>query len=102
LIQVLQESWLSDLRHVNDSLIGDKWSGLQKGLNFLRPKEEDITSLIADCVWVEVKWVGISRNIKTMETSASAATERILSLTNHLKDSLDPADDIQKAKMSTS
>jgi alcohol dehydrogenase (NADP+) len=30
---------------------------------------------------------------------ASAATERILSLTNHLKDSLNPTD-IQKAKMS--
>jgi alcohol dehydrogenase (NADP+) len=30
----------------------------------------------------------------------SAANERILSLTNHLKDSLNPADDIHKAKMS--
>lgn len=30
---------------------------------------------------------------------ASSATERILSLTNHLKDSLNPEDDIQKAKM---
>jgi len=35
-------------------------------------------------------------------TPATAATERILSLTNHLKDSLNPADDIQKAKMSAS
>jgi hypothetical protein len=66
LIQVLQESWLSDFRHVNDSLIGEKWSRLQKGLYFLQPKGEDITSLIADCVWVEVKWVGISRNTKAM------------------------------------
>jgi hypothetical protein len=33
-----------------------------------------------------------------IKTPASAATERILSLTNHLKDSLDPADDIQKEK----
>jgi alcohol dehydrogenase (NADP+) len=33
---------------------------------------------------------------------ASVATERILSLTNHLKDSLNPADEFQKAaKMST-
>jgi alcohol dehydrogenase (NADP+) len=31
---------------------------------------------------------------------ASAATERILSLTNHLKDSLNPTDNIHKAKMS--
>jgi alcohol dehydrogenase (NADP+) len=30
---------------------------------------------------------------------ASAATERILSLTNHFKDSLNPADDLHKAKM---
>ena len=32
---------------------------------------------------------------------ASAATERVLSLTNHLKESLNLAEDIQKAKMST-
>lgn len=32
---------------------------------------------------------------------SSAATERILTLTNHLKESLNPADDIQKAAMST-
>lgn len=37
-----------------------------------------------------------------IKTPASAATERILSLTNHLKDSLNPADDIQKENMSTS
>lgn len=37
-----------------------------------------------------------------IKTPASAATERILSLTNHLKNSLNPADDIQKAKMSAS
>jgi hypothetical protein len=35
-----------------------------------------------------------------IKTPASAATERIFSLTNHLKNSLNPADDIQKAKMS--
>jgi alcohol dehydrogenase (NADP+) len=39
---------------------------------------------------------------KPIRTPASAATERILSLTNHLKDSLNPSDDIQKAKMSES
>ena len=39
---------------------------------------------------------------KPIKTPASAAIERILSLTNHLKDSLNPADDIHKAKMSTS
>jgi hypothetical protein len=39
---------------------------------------------------------------KPIRRPASAATERILSLTNHLKDSLNPADDIQKAKMSAS
>lgn len=33
---------------------------------------------------------------------SSSATERILSLTNHLKDSLNPADDIHKAKMAAS
>jgi alcohol dehydrogenase (NADP+) len=32
---------------------------------------------------------------------SSAATERIQSLANHLKDSLNPADDLQKAKMTT-
>jgi alcohol dehydrogenase (NADP+) len=37
-----------------------------------------------------------------IETPASATTERILSITNHLKDSLSPADDIKKAKMSIS
>lgn len=37
-----------------------------------------------------------------IKSPASAATERIISLTNHLKDSLNPVDDIQKAKMSTS
>lgn len=31
---------------------------------------------------------------------ASAATDRILSLTKHFKDSLNPADDLHKAKMS--
>jgi hypothetical protein len=35
-----------------------------------------------------------------IKTPASAATERILSLTNHLKDSPNPADDVRKAKMS--
>jgi hypothetical protein len=30
---------------------------------------------------------------------SSSATERILSLTNHLKDSLNPADDLHKAIM---
>ena len=35
-----------------------------------------------------------------IKTPGSGATERILSLTNHLKNSLNPADDIQKAKMS--
>ncbi len=35
-----------------------------------------------------------------IKTPASAATERILSLTHHLKTSSNPADDIQKAKMS--
>jgi alcohol dehydrogenase (NADP+) len=39
---------------------------------------------------------------KPIRIPASTATERILSLTNHLKDSLNPADDIQKAKMSAS
>jgi hypothetical protein len=34
-----------------------------------------------------------------IESPASAAAERILSLTNHLKDSLNPPDDIRKAKM---
>lgn len=36
--------------------------------------------------------------MSSTKRSASATTERILSLTNHLKDSLNPADDIQKAK----
>jgi alcohol dehydrogenase (NADP+) len=39
---------------------------------------------------------------RPIKTSASAATERILSLKNHLKDSLNPADDIQRPKMSAS
>jgi hypothetical protein len=38
----------------------------------------------------------MSRPIKS---PASAATDRILSLTKHLKDSLNPTDQIQKAKM---
>ena len=33
--------------------------------------------------------------------SSSAARDRILSLTNHLQDSLNPADDLEKASMST-
>jgi hypothetical protein len=37
---------------------------------------------------------------KSIKGPASVATARILSLTNHFKDSLNPADDIQKAKMS--
>jgi alcohol dehydrogenase (NADP+) len=36
-----------------------------------------------------------------MSQSASAAKDRILTLTNHLKDSLNPVGDLQKAKMST-
>ncbi|KAJ8062231.1 hypothetical protein OCU04_008783 [Sclerotinia nivalis] len=36
------------------------------------------------------------------KTPASIATDRILSLTNHFKDSLNPADDLHKAKMATS
>ena len=36
---------------------------------------------------------------KPIKKPASAAKERILSLTNHLKESLNPADNIQKAKM---
>jgi alcohol dehydrogenase (NADP+) len=35
-----------------------------------------------------------------IKSPASVATDRILSLTNHLKDSLNPADVIQEAKMS--
>jgi hypothetical protein len=31
---------------------------------------------------------------------ASVATDRLLSITNHLKDSLNPADDLHKARMS--
>jgi alcohol dehydrogenase (NADP+) len=42
-------------------------------------------------------YLKMSRPVKT---PASAATERVLFLTNHLKESLNPADDIQKAKMS--
>ena len=35
---------------------------------------------------------------KPTKNPSSAATERILSLTNHLQDSLNPADDIHKAE----
>ncbi|KAI9055793.1 hypothetical protein LZ554_000734 [Drepanopeziza brunnea f. sp. 'monogermtubi'] len=35
---------------------------------------------------------------KPIKFSSTQATQRILSLTNHLRDSLNPADDIQKAK----
>ncbi len=37
---------------------------------------------------------------KPIKAHATAATERILSLTNHFKESLNPADDLAKAKMS--
>jgi len=37
---------------------------------------------------------------KSIKGPASVATARILSLTNHFKDSVNPADDIQNAKMS--
>lgn len=37
---------------------------------------------------------------KPIKYPASAATDRILSITNQLKDSLNPADDLHKAKMS--
>jgi alcohol dehydrogenase (NADP+) len=39
---------------------------------------------------------------KSIRAPASVATERILSLRSHLKDSQNPANDLQKAKMSTS
>jgi len=38
---------------------------------------------------------------KPVKSPAATATKRILTLTNHLQDSLNPADDIQKAKMSS-
>jgi hypothetical protein len=75
--------------------------GLVERLNFFSAEEK--TSLIADSVWGEVwnfwKLITMAERIKT---PASAASERIISLTNHLKNSLNPADDIQKAKMSAS
>lgn len=40
--------------------------------------------------------LAMSRPVKV---PASAVTERILALKNHLQDSLNPADDIEKAKM---
>lgn len=36
---------------------------------------------------------------KSVKSPAPAATHRVLALTNHLKESLNPADDIQNAKM---
>jgi hypothetical protein len=50
--------------------------------------------------WIEAFWKNIKAMSKLIKSPAAAATERILSLTNHLKDSLHPADDIQKVKMS--
>lgn len=53
---------------------------------------------------VRVPGKAAEESITTMPAAtkfpASAATGRILSITNHLKDSLNPVDDLQKAKMS--
>lgn len=51
--------------------------------------------------WIEIreKYIAMATPIKL---AASSATERILSLTNHLKDSSNTAGDLQQAKMSAS
>jgi alcohol dehydrogenase (NADP+) len=49
--------------------------------------------------WIEIRGKYIAMSTPT-KIPASSATERILSLTNHLKDSSNTANDIQKNKMS--